>query len=45
RGLLYVKEIVDFSVQFDLQTSFNVGSVTQHLIIEKNHISKKVVNE
>lgn len=34
-GLLYVKEIVDFSDQFDLQTSFNEGSVTQHLIIEK----------
>ncbi|MDV2932133.1 sensor histidine kinase FsrC [Enterococcus faecalis] len=44
-GLLYVKEIVDFSDQFDLQTSFNEGSVTQHLIIEKNHNSKKVVNE
>ncbi|MFI3517646.1 sensor histidine kinase FsrC, partial [Enterococcus faecalis] len=29
-GLLYVKEIVDFSDQFDLQTSFNEGSVTQH---------------
>ncbi|EGO5140935.1 ATP-binding protein, partial [Enterococcus faecalis] len=40
-GLLYVKEIVDFSDQFDLQTSFNEGSVTQHLIIEKNHNSKK----
>ncbi|EKD5215734.1 sensor histidine kinase fsrC, partial [Enterococcus faecalis] len=39
-GLLYVKEIVDFSDQFDLQTSFNEGSVTQHLIIEKNHNSK-----
>ena len=35
-GLLYVKEIVDFSDQFDLQTSFNEGSVTQHLIIEKS---------
>ncbi|HBI1628007.1 TPA: sensor histidine kinase fsrC, partial [Enterococcus faecalis] len=44
-GLLYVKEIVDFSDQFDLQTSFNEGAVTQHLIIEKNHNSKKVVNE
>ncbi|EGO7934344.1 sensor histidine kinase FsrC [Enterococcus sp. FR180] len=44
-GLLYVKEIVDFSDQFDLQTSFNEGSVTQHLIIEKKHNSKKVVNE
>ncbi|KAJ72661.1 putative histidine kinase [Enterococcus faecalis MTmid8] len=40
-GLLYVKEIVDFSDQFDLQTFFNEGAVTQHLIIEKNHNSKK----
>ncbi|EGO8482433.1 GHKL domain-containing protein [Enterococcus faecalis] len=40
-GLLYVKEIVDFSDQFDLQTSFNEGAVTQHLIIEKNHNSKR----
>ena len=42
-GLLYVKEIVDFSDQFDLQTSFNEGSVTQHLIIEKNIIVKKLL--